>query len=120
MQCEFIHAMGNGPGGIKEYIDRLYRYDGFFGAFAWEWCDHAIDMGDSKYFYGGDFGEYPNDGNFCVDGLVYPDRRPHTGLLEYKQAIKPFAIKSYSNIMVVENRYDFAELDDKLYFEVNG
>lgn len=77
-------------------------------------------MGDSKYFYGGDFGEYPNDGNFCVDGLVYPDRRPHTGLLEYKQAIKPFAIKSYSNIMVVENRYDFAELDDKLYFEVNG
>ena len=67
MQCEFIHAMGNGPGGIKEYIDRLYRYDGFFGAFAWEWCDHAIDMGDSKYFYGGDFGEYPNDGNFCVD-----------------------------------------------------
>ena len=120
MQCEFIHAMGNGPGGVKEYIDRLYRYDGFFGAFAWEWCDHAIDMGDSKYFYGGDFGEYPNDGNFCVDGLVYPDRRPHTGLLEYKQAIKPFAIKSYSNIMVVENRYDFAELDDKLYFEVNG
>ena len=58
--------------------------------------------GTVNIFYGGDFGEYPNDGNFCVDGLVYPDRRPHTGLLEYKQAIKPFAIKSYSNIMVVE------------------
>ncbi len=120
MQCEFMHAMGNGPGGIKEYIDRLYRYDGFFGAFAWEWCDHAIDMGDGKYFYGGDFGEYPHDGNFCVDGLVYPDRRPHTGLLEYKQAIKPFKITTYSNILVVENRYDFANLSDKLYFEVNG
>ncbi len=120
MQCEFMHAMGNGPGGIKEYIDRLYRYDGFFGAFAWEWCDHAIDMGDGKYFYGGDFGEYPHDANFCVDGLVYPDRREHTGLLEYKQALKPFKITTYSNIIVVENRYDFAELSDKLYFEVNG
>lgn len=120
MQCEFMHAMGNGPGGIKEYIDRLYRYDGFFAAFAWEWCDHAIDMGGGKYFYGGDFGEVIHDGNFCVDGLVYPDRRPHTGLLEYKQAIKPFAIKSYSNILVVENRYDFADLDDMLVFEVNG
>lgn len=120
MQCEFMHAMGNGPGGIKEYIDRLYRYDGFFGAFAWEWCDHAVDMGGGKYFYGGDFGEYPHDGNFCVDGLVYPDRRPHTGLLEYKQAIKPFEVKTYSNIIVVENRYDFAKLNDKLIFEVNG
>lgn len=120
MQCEFIHAMGNGPGGIKEYIDRMYRYDGFFGAFAWEWCDHAIDMGDGKYFYGGDFGEYPHDSNFCVDGLVFPDRRPHTGLLEYKQAIKPFSITSYSNIMVVENRYDFCDLDEMLTFEVNG
>ncbi len=120
MQCEFMHAMGNGPGGIKEYIDRMYRYDGFFGAFAWEWCDHAIDIGGGRYFYGGDFGEFPHDGNFCVDGLVYPDRRPHTGLLEYKQAIKPFAVKTYSNIIVVENRYDFAELNDKLIFEVNG
>ncbi|MCD8180258.1 MAG: beta-galactosidase, partial [Firmicutes bacterium] len=120
MQCEFMHAMGNGPGGIKEYIDRMYRYDGFFGAFVWEWCDHAVDMGGGKYYYGGDFGEYPHDGNFCVDGLVYPDRRPHTGLLEYKQAVKPFAVKAYSNIMVVENRYDFSFLSDKLYFEVNG
>ncbi len=120
MQCEFIHAMGNGPGGIKEYIDRLYRYDGFFGAFAWEWCDHAVFMGDGKYFYGGDFGEYPHDGNFCVDGLVTPDRKPHTGLLEYKQAIKPFAVTTYSNILIVENRYDFLNLSDMLTFEING
>lgn len=120
MQCEFMHAMGNGPGGIKEYIDRLYRYDGFFGAFAWEWCDHAVFMDDGKYFYGGDFGEYPNDGNFCVDGLVTPDRRPHTGLLEYKQAIKPFAVTTYSNILIVENRYDFLNLSDMLTFEING
>jgi beta-galactosidase len=120
MQCEFMHAMGNGPGGIKEYIDRLYRYDGFFGAFAWEWCDHAILTDDGKYFYGGDFGEYPHDGNFCVDGLVTPDRKPHTGLLEYKQAIKPFAVTTYSNIIIVENRYDFLNLADILEFSVNG
>lgn len=120
MQCEFMHAMGNGPGGIKEYIDRLYRYDGFFGAFAWEWCDHAVYAGEGKYLYGGDFGEYPHDGNFCVDGLVRPDRRPHTGLLEYKQAIKPFAVTTYGNIIIVENRYDFAGLDSMLRFEING
>lgn len=119
MQCEFIHAMGNGPGGIEEYIDRMYRYDGFFGAFAWEWCDHAVCK-DGKYYYGGDFGEFPHDGNFCMDGLVYPDRTPHTGLLEYKQAIKPFKITTYSNILVVENRYDFSELDEMLDFTVNG
>lgn len=119
MQCEFIHAMGNGPGGIKEYIDRLYRYDGFFAAFAWEWCDHAV-LKDDKYLYGGDFGEFPHDGNFCMDGLVYPDRTPHTGLLEYKQAIKPFKVTAYSNIFIVENRYDFSELSDMLTFEVNG
>lgn len=119
MQCEFVHAMGNGPGGIKEYIDRLYRYDGFFAAFAWEWCDHAV-LKDGKYLYGGDFGEFPHDGNFCMDGLVYPDRTPHTGLLEYKQAIKPFKVTAYSNIFIVENRYDFSELSDMLIFEVNG
>ena len=119
MQCEFIHAMGNGPGGIKEYIDRMYRYDGFFAAFAWEWCDHAVYK-DGKYLYGGDFGEFPHDGNFCMDGLVYPDRTPHTGLLEYKQAIKPFKVTAYSNIFIVENRYDFSELSDMLRFEVNG
>ena len=119
MQCEFIHAMGNGPGGIKEYIDRMYRYDGFFAAFAWEWCDHAV-LRDGHYLYGGDFGEFPHDGNFCMDGLVYPDRTPHTGLLEYKQAIKPFKVTAYSNIFIVENRYDFSELSDMLTFEVNG
>lgn len=120
MQCEFMHAMGNGPGGIKEYIDRMYRYDGFFGAFAWEWCDHAVYMGDGRYFYGGDFGEYPHDGNFCVDGLVTPDRKPHTGLLEYKQAVKPFSAVTYGKLIIVENRFDFLNLSDILIFEVNG
>lgn len=97
--CEFIHAMGNGPGDAKDYIDRLYKYDGFSGAFVWEWCDHAIYMGEtddlkSKFYYGGDFGEYPHDGNFCMDGLVYPDRTPHTGLLEYANLIRPIRLVS--------------------------
>ncbi|MBQ7384177.1 MAG: DUF4981 domain-containing protein [Clostridia bacterium] len=95
--CEYSHAMGNGPGDLKEYWDTIYSDDKFFGGCVWEFTDHSVAIGDDKYAnphftYGGDFGDYPNDSNFCVDGLVYPDRRPHTGLLEYKQVIKPFRI----------------------------
>ena len=95
--CEYSHAMGNGPGDLKEYWDLIYKYDSFFGGCVWEFIDHSVATGEDRFYdphytYGGDFGDQPNDGNFCVDGLVYPDRRPHTGLLEYKQAIKPFAL----------------------------
>ena len=111
MQCEFIHAMGNGPGGITDYMERIEKYDGFFGAFAWEWCDHAIYKGEEngrkKYYYGGDHGEYPNDGNFCVDGMVYPDRMPHTGLKEYKNVIKPIKAKLSEGKIIFESKYDF-------------
>ena len=87
--CEYAHAMGNGPGGLIEYDDLIQNHDEFAGAYVWEWCDHAIlihesEDGKKAYGYGGDFGEENHDGNFCVDGLVYPDRKPHTGLLEYK------------------------------------
>jgi beta-galactosidase len=72
----------------------MEKYPGFCGGFVWEWCDHAVYMGKTvdgkaKYYYGGDSGEFPHDGNFCMDGLVYPDRRPHTGLLEYKNVTRP-------------------------------
>ena len=92
--CEYIHAMGNGPGDAQDYQKLIDRYPGFCGGFVWEFCDHAVQMGTTpdgkpKYGYGGDFGEFPHDGNFCVDGLVFPDRRPHTGLLEYKNVIRP-------------------------------
>ncbi|MDR1399339.1 MAG: DUF4981 domain-containing protein [Treponema sp.] len=92
--CEYIHAMGNGPGDGEDYFALMEKYPGFAGGFVWEWCDHAMYMGKTadgraKYFYGGDFGEFPHDGNFCMDGLVYPDRRPHTGLLEYKNICRP-------------------------------
>lgn len=126
IQCEFAHAMGNSPGGIKEYIDQLYKYDGFSGAFVWEWCDHAVYMGEengkAKYYYGGDFGEYPNDGNFCMDGLVYPDRTPHTGLLEYKNAISPVYIGEYdadTNSVTLENRMDFLRLSEYAIVEIS-
>lgn len=117
--CEYIHAMGNGPGGIEDYIALMDKYDGFVGGFVWEWCDHAVYMGEEngrkKYFYGGDFGEYPNDGNFCMDGLVYPDRTLHTGLLEYKNAIRPVRATLNGDTITFENRMDFVNLSDYLY-----
>ena len=115
--CEFVHAMGNGPGDIEDYMERIYKYDGFCGGFVWEWCDHAIYMGQTPdnrpmYYYGGDWGDYPHDGNFCMDGLVYPDRRPHVGLFEYRNAIRPLRlVAEESDVaagrLVVRNHYDF-------------
>ena len=95
--CEYAHSMGVGPGDLKEYWDVIYANDRFFGGCVWEYCDHSVVIGDDiyndpHYTYGGDFGDYPHSAEFCVDGMVYPDRRPHTGLKEYKQVIKPFAI----------------------------
>lgn len=92
--CEYSHAMGNGPGCLEDYWQVIYKYDNFFGACVWEFTDHSVALRDeknrySKFTYGGDFNDRPNDGNFCVDGLVYPDRRVHTGLLELKQVIRP-------------------------------
>ncbi|MGN0622339.1 MAG: glycoside hydrolase family 2 TIM barrel-domain containing protein [Oscillospiraceae bacterium] len=125
--CEYCHAMGNGPGDLEEYHDIFYSSERFIGGLVWEWCDHALPQGETcqgkiKYGYGGDFGERHNDGNFCMDGLCYPDRRPHTGLLEVKQVYRPvrvlrtekadrFIIKSF---LAFENAADILEG----YFEV--
>ena len=118
--CEYAHAMGNGPGDAENYFRCFDRHEGLCGGFVWEWCDHAIDMGRTpdgrrKYCYGGDFGEFPNDGNFCVDGLVYPDRRPHTGLLELKNVNRPARISEVdlmSGVFRVQNYLDFTVLND--------
>ncbi len=96
--CEYIHAMGNGPGDAETYQQQIMKYDRFMGGFVWEWCDHAVYGGTTPdnrdiFRYGGDFGEFPHDGNFCMDGLVWPDRTPHTGLLEYKNVIRPVRAK---------------------------
>lgn len=98
--CEYSHAMGNGPGDLEGYFQVFEQHDRVCGGFVWEWCDHGIYQGrtiDGKpmYLYGGDHGEYPHDGNFCMDGLVYPDRRPHTGLMELKNVNRPVRVVSF-------------------------
>ncbi|MBR6005099.1 MAG: hypothetical protein IK063_02600, partial [Clostridia bacterium] len=89
--CEYAHAMGVGPGGLEDYWKHLYRYDNLMGGCIWEWADHAVyhAHGKLKYTYGGDHGETRHDGNFCVDGLVYPDRTPHTGAYEMQAVYRP-------------------------------
>ncbi|MGI6705594.1 MAG: glycoside hydrolase family 2 TIM barrel-domain containing protein [Clostridia bacterium] len=115
--CEYSHAMGNGPGDLQDYWDLMYKYDRFAGGFVWEWTDHAVKTttpdGIEYYGYGGDFGDVPNDGNFCMDGLVYPDRTPHTGLLELKNVIAPVrteAIDLKKGEFKITNLYDFVNL----------
>lgn len=100
IMCEYSHAMGNGPGDLEDYFQIIQKQDGFCGGFVWEWCDHGIYKGETSegremYFYGGDHGERLHDGNFCMDGLVYPDRRPHTGLLEFKNVYRPLRVTAY-------------------------
>lgn len=123
--CEFVHAMGNGPGDIEDYFDVIYSDDRYCGGFVWEWCDHAIYMGKTiegkdKFYYGGDFKEFPHQGNFCVDGLIYPNREVSPSLEEYKNVIRP--ARSYAKDLAqgeitVCNKLDFTNLKDYLYIE---
>lgn len=117
---EYCHSMGNGPGDFEDYFQMIHKDDRMCGGFVWEWCDHAIahgtaENGKIRYYYGGDHGETIHDGNFCMDGLVYPDRTPHTGLLEYKNVYRPVRIVSYdqeNGQMVLHNYMDFDDLKD--------
>jgi beta-galactosidase/evolved beta-galactosidase subunit alpha len=115
LQCEYVHAMGNGPGGLKEYWDAFYAHDRVHGGFVWEWCDHGIARklpdGRTWYAYGGDFGEQPHDGNFVCDGLVFPDRTPSPGLADVAWHYSPVQMRASSGAGVVEvvNRYNFRD-----------
>ncbi len=115
--CEYCHAMGNGPGNFREYWEIIEKHDNFVGGCIWEFTDHSVavkdESGKVKYYYGGDFNDFPNDGNFCVDGLVYPDRTPHTGLLEAKYIYQPFGVQydGKGNIKVFNKRF-FKGLDE--------
>ncbi|CAO2649158.1 Nn.00g101070.m01.CDS01 [Neocucurbitaria sp. VM-36] len=115
--CEFIHAMGNGPGNIKEYIDAFYKYPTLQGGFAWEWANHGLLANDKEtdeeyYAYGGDFGEEVHDATFVMDGLVDSDHSPNAGLIEYKKAIEPVQLLEFSRTKAkFSNRYDFITLD---------
>lgn len=123
--CEYSHAMGNGPGDLEEYWQLIYKYDQFFGGCVWEMTDHSVDIGtagNSKYIYGGDFGHAINDLNFCCDGLVYPDRRLHTGMLELKQVMRPVRLTDtdFENAKItVKNLRYFTTLEDiDLYWNI--
>ena len=115
--CEYSHAMGVGPGDLKEYWDVIYSSPKFAGGCVWEWCDHTVRQktpdGKEFFVYGGYFGETPNDGNFCCDGLNFPDREAHTGLKEYKKVIQPVHVEAEDlacGRLRVTNRYDFSDL----------
>ncbi|MDB5327541.1 MAG: beta-galactosidase [Phycisphaerales bacterium] len=119
LQCEYAHAMGNGPGALREYWDAFYTRDRVHGGFVWEWCDHGIAQklpdGRTWYAYGGDFGEQPHDGNFVCDGLVFPDRTPSPGLRDLARVYAPVQFcdldAAFSRFEIV-NRYDFRDLSD--------
>lgn len=129
--CEYAHAMGNGPGGLNEYDELIQNHDEFAGAYVWEWCDHALlikeyNNGKKAYGYGGDFEEVNHDGNFCVDGLVYPDRTPHTGLLEFKNVNRPIRALELDqtnkkvklkNMLDFKNINDFLDITYKMYLD---
>ncbi len=125
---EYCHSMGNGPGDFEDYFQMIQDNDKMCGGFVWEWCDHAIAHGTAEngktiYAYGGDHGEEIHDGNFCMDGLVYPDRTVHTGLLEYKNVYRPARVISYdkeSGELVIHNYMDFDDLKDyvKISYEL--
>ncbi|MGF1701082.1 beta-galactosidase subunit alpha [Photobacterium makurazakiensis] len=117
--CEYAHAMGNGPGGLTEYQNVFYKHDAIQGHYVWEWCDHGIlardEEGTEFYKYGGDYGDYPNNYNFCMDGLVYPDQTPGPGLKEYKQVIAPVKIRDFdaqAGTFTVDNKLWFSNIDD--------
>jgi beta-galactosidase len=113
LQCEYGHAMGAGPGGLTEYQELFEKYQRIAGGFIWEWIDHGIaqvtEDGVRYFGYGGDFGEVVHDGNFVADGLLFPDRTPSPGLVEYKKVIEPVRITPGKNSVEIENRYDFAD-----------
>ncbi|MDO4242378.1 MAG: glycoside hydrolase family 2 TIM barrel-domain containing protein [Actinomyces sp.] len=111
--CEYAHAMGNGPGGLSEYQEVFDRHPCLQGHFVWEWADQAIasDLpdGTTTWLYGGDFGDYPHNGNFCVDGLVLPWQEPSPGLLEYAQVIAPVVIEPEGSGLRVRTRLYFTD-----------
>lgn len=112
--CEFMHAMGNNLGNPREYWDIMFEDNRLIGGCIWEWCDHGLvkytDKGEKFFAYGGDFDDDPNDYKFCIDGMVYPDRLPHTGMNDLKMALAPIQVESYNkdaNSFILNNRQDF-------------
>lgn len=125
IQCEYGHAMGNGPGGIADYQRIFEAHDRLQGGFVWEWIDHGIEHPELGFAYGGDFGEELHDGNFVCDGLIFPDRTASPGLVEYKKVIEPVRIEGdgADGTVRVTNAYDFADLSHlefEFSYQVDG
>lgn len=116
---EYAHAMGVGPGNLKDYWTIIERYDNLMGGCIWEFADHAIyhSMGKYRYTYGGDHGEYVHDSNFCVDGLFFPDRRPHTGALAVKAEHRPLKARFDGRLLEITNRNYFRNAN---YLTIHG
>ena len=117
IMCEYSHAMGNSNGGLADYYDLFEKYHGLQGGFIWEWIDHGIlktgPDGKPYWAYGGDFGDTPNDLNFCCDGLVWPDRKPHPGLAEFQHLAQPVKATSFDRkkrTLDVKNRQFFSDM----------
>lgn len=109
--CEYSHAMGNGPGDVKDYWDVIYQFPKLIGGCIWEWADHTfLENGTAKY--GGDFGELTDDGNFCADGLVTHDRRFKAGSLNTKYVYQYVRFQLSGDRIEVTNLYDFTNLKE--------
>lgn len=116
--CEYAHAMGNGPGSFKEYWEAFYKYRRLQGGFVWDFVDQGIRRrnpdGTEGFAYGGDFGEWPHDGNFILNGLVFPDRSPSPAIMEYKKVLEPVKVEAVdlaAGRVRLQNLYNFASLD---------
>ncbi len=117
--CEYAHAMGNSPGSLREYWETIYTYPRLIGGCVWDWVDQGLrnprqNPAQADFLYGGDFGDIPNDGNFCINGLVDPDRKPHPGLEELKYWLQPVKVRDVNleiGTITIENRYALRSLD---------
>ncbi len=116
--CEYAHAMGVGPGGLKEYWELFESSDRLMGGFIWEWADHGVRYGMDGLRYGGDFGEYMHDGNFCVDGIVSPDRKIKAGTKQMKYYYQPLKFERNGNELVITNKNFFKAEAGEL--DING
>ena len=117
--CEYSHAMGNSNGSLGDYWDAFETHHGLQGGFIWEWCDHGLTQhtpdGRAYFAYGGDFGDTPNDLNFCCDGIVGADRVPHPALWEFKTLAQPVAVRwldQEAGVVEIRNKRDFTTLAD--------
>lgn len=108
--CEYSHAMGNGPGDVMDYWEKVYESPAFIGGCIWEWADHTV-LQEGVYRYGGDFGEETHDGNFCCDGLVFPDRTFKAGSLNAKAVYQNIKTYYHDKELTVYNRFDFTNLN---------